>query len=149
MGEISDRGSEVAGAAVASFSNDTLPTQSNTEIASLARSPVKISVLKQYLQGYDQTEAEFILHAFLDGFPIQYTGPRAPRESKNLRSTELNPSMIRQQIVKEINAGRVAGPLKKAPTTKFDSSPHRVSTKKDTGRIQNDSPFIASARSVR
>lgn len=103
---------------------------------SLAKSPIKITALKYYLQFYDEIEAKFLLDGFLNGFPIQYTGPRAPRDSKNLRSTALNPELILCQIEKEVKAGRVAGPFSQRPLPNLIISPIGLVPKKTPGEFR-------------
>lgn len=103
---------------------------------SIAKSPIKITRLKHYLQFYDKVEAEFLLEGFLNGFSIQYTGPRSPRDAKNLRSTTLNPELISRQIEKEVNAGRVAGPFSKRPLPNLIVSPIGLVPKKTPGEFR-------------
>lgn len=107
--------SEVKGNSNGGFQSRAPVEPCNVNIQSLAITPVDTSALKKYLEFYDRPEAEFLLDGFLNGFPIQYTGPRAPRDSNSLRSTALNPEIIKSQIHKQIVAGRVAGPFKDRP----------------------------------
>ena len=111
-------------------------TTSNSNIYDLAKTPIKISILKQYLTSYDRTEAEFLLNGFTYGFPIQYTGPRLPRDAKNLRSATLNPELIKSKIKKEIEAGRVGGPFHERPLPNLIVSPIGLVPKKAPGEYR-------------
>ena len=106
------------------------------DIRNIAPSPIKIPELKRYLQFYHKTEAEFIPNGFLHGFYIQYSGPRAPRDAKNLKSTILNPELSRSKITKEISAGRVAGPFGSRPLPNLMVSPIGLVPKKTPGEYR-------------
>ena len=108
----------------------------NLEITSLAKSPINISVLEKFLKSYNKIEANFLLSGFVNGFPIQYTGARVARDSKNLRSTSLNPEIIKSQIKKELLAGRVAGPFKNRPLPNLIVSPIGLVPKKTPGEYR-------------
>lgn len=102
----------------------------------LARSPVNVLAMEPYFTLYDEVEANFIRDGFLHGFPIQYSGPRAPRDSKNLRSTKLNPAVISTQIKKELDAGRIAGPFTQRPLPNLIVSPIGLVPKKSPGEFR-------------
>lgn len=108
----------------------------NQDIYRLAPSPINVRVLRRYLRYYDKTEGVFLLQGFLHGFPIQYNGPRAPRNAKNLRSTDLNPELIQSKINKEIELGRVAGPFVHRPLPKLIVSPIGLVPKKTPGEYR-------------
>lgn len=82
-----------------------------SQLSSLAKTPVIIDASKQELEFYDSNEAEFILNGFVNGFPLNYVGPRIPSESKNLKSALMRPEITQQKIDKEVAEGRVAGPF--------------------------------------
>lgn len=108
----------------------------NFDVHNLAQSPINVIALQEHLKNYDVTEAEFLLNGFINGFPLQYTGPRIARDSKNLRSTLLNPDIIKSQIKKEIQAGRVAGPFKERPLPNLIVSPIGLVPKKTPGEFR-------------
>lgn len=112
------------------------PCVENLDTCSLAKSPVKISALVKYLQFYDKDESAFLLDGFKTGFPIQYTGPREPRDAKNLKSASLCPDLIKSKINKELEAGRVAGPFQSRPLPNLIVSPIGLVPKKTPGEFR-------------
>lgn len=48
--------------------------------------PVRVSILKQFLEGYDSYLATFVCEGFEQGFHLEYKGPRIPRCCSNLQS---------------------------------------------------------------
>jgi hypothetical protein len=45
------------------------------------------------------------------GFPLNYSGPRSPITSKNLKSVADMPELTKQKNSKELTMGRIAGPF--------------------------------------
>lgn len=83
---------------------------------SLANTPINKNKLEIALQKYpNKIAAHKILQGLRDGFPLQYTGPRMPCESPNLKSARENIALCRVKIQKEIDAGRVSGPFPQPP----------------------------------
>lgn len=91
----------------------------NHDLKNLANSPINVQMLSKYLYGYNQQEANFLLEGFTKGFRIHYEGPRVSLDSKNLKSLNQNPDIVKQKIGKEVNAGRVAGPFFQRPFHNF------------------------------
>lgn len=108
----------------------------NLDVVNIAYSPIKVDALKRYAKNYIKEEAEFLIKGFTRGFPIQYTGPRKPRDSENLRSCSLNPEIIKAQINKEIESGRVAGPFEERPLPNLIVSPIGLVPKKTLGEFR-------------
>ena len=92
-------------------------------LLSLAKSPIHIDNLRQELHGYDPDKATAIFNGFSYGFPLYYSGDRLPLESKNLRSANLLPDVVRQKIQDEVAKGRVAGPFYSRPFPSLRVSP--------------------------
>lgn len=103
-----------------------------SELNTLAKTPVKISVLKHELSFYSQKEAHMILNGFVHGFPLNYEGPRLPSECKNLKSALIRPEITEQKIDKEVAEGRVAGPFPYPPLPNLRISPLGLVEKKNS-----------------
>ena len=91
---------------------------------------MNIDALKQELEFYDSNEAQIILNGFVNGFPLNYVGPRMPSESKNLNSALIRPEITKQKIDKEVAEGRVAGPFPLPPLPNLRISPLGLVEKK-------------------
>lgn len=55
------------------------------ELQGLGFSPINVQVLAAYLQNsdYDKRSAEFLIRGFVEGFKINYTGPRLATKCSN------------------------------------------------------------------
>eukprot|EP00105_Crassostrea_gigas_P034799 XP_019918947.1 PREDICTED: uncharacterized protein LOC105319100 [Crassostrea gigas] len=60
------------------------------ELQGLGFSPINVQVLAAYLQNsdYDKRSAEFLIRGFVEGFKINYTGPRVATKCSNLSLLE-------------------------------------------------------------
>lgn len=74
--------------------------------------------------------ASELAHGFEFGFPIHYVGSRLPKESKNLKSANDRPDVVRQKIQSELQHGRIAGPFKNRPISTLRVSPVGLGEKK-------------------
>lgn len=92
-----------------------------------------MQVLAAYLQNsdYDKRSAEFLIRGFVEGFKINYTGPRVATKCSNLKSARENELQIVEKVFKEIHAGRVAGPFRSRPFPNLRLSPIGLVPKKD------------------
>jgi hypothetical protein len=61
----------------------------NHAINSLGKTPIKVHNLSTYLFGY--SEKSFLINGFLQGFELQYNGPRFYRESKKFEKCNYKP----------------------------------------------------------
>lgn len=121
-----------------------LPSQNNSSVlhspdlhaTGLAKSPINVRALKQYCELYDASESKFQVEGFTDGFLLQYSGPRVPRDAKNLRSALAHPDILEQKINAEILAGRVAGPFLERPLSNLIISPLGLVPKKQEGEFR-------------
>lgn len=102
----------------------------NSEIYTLAHTPININSLKHELEYYDKCEGQIILNGFMHGFPLKYAGPRVPSESKNLKSASARPEITQQKIDKELAEGRIGGPFLYPPMPTLRISPLGLVEKK-------------------
>lgn len=102
---------------------------SNQDINSLGKTPIDVYNLSAYLHGY--SAKSFLINGFLHGFKLQYNGPRIYRESKNLKSAIVNPSIVEHKIHKELMLERVGGPFEYPPFPSLQISPLGLVPKKD------------------
>ena len=86
-----------------------------SHLFSLAKTPIKFDKLEQELQNYNREDAEKLKNGFRYGFPLHYTGNRLPVDAINLKSARARPSILKEKILAEIEAGRVAGPFDERP----------------------------------
>lgn len=104
---------------------------------SLGKTPINVAQLKSELQSYpNETVAKELSHGFESGFPLHYTGPRMPMESKNLKSTNDHPEIVHQKLLNEINLGRIAGPFQDKPISTLRISPIGLVEKKTPGEFR-------------
>ena len=80
--------------------------------------------------------ARYLVHGFRYGFRIQFIGNRAPFEPPNLKSALQNPDLVMSKLQKEIDAGRIVGPLTNAPFPDCRSSPIDIVPKKTTNEVR-------------
>ena len=80
--------------------------------------------------------ARYLVHGFRYGFRIQFIGTRAPFESPNLKSALQNPDLVMSKLQKEIDAGRIVGPLTNSPFPDFSSSPIGIVPKKTPNEVR-------------
>ena len=98
--------------------------------------PVKVDRLEFLLQDYVSNLARYLVHGFRYGFRIQFIGNRAPFESPNLKSALQNQDLVLSKLQKEIDAGRIVGPLTNAPFPDFRSSPIGIVPKKTPNEVR-------------
>ena len=92
--------------------------------------PVRIDRLEFLLSGYIHSIAEFISSGFRTGFPLHSVGVRESADENNLISARQNPGVVDTKIIKELEAGRLAGPFPVHPFSPFRISPLGVVPKK-------------------
>ena len=81
--------------------------------------PVRADRFIFLFDGYDHSTVEFLRFGFTDGFPIHFKGDFTAIDSKNLASAIQQPSVVEAKLVKEIDAGRIAGPFTAPPFGQF------------------------------
>lgn len=78
-------------------------------------------------------DAAFLSDGFSKGFKLQFEGPRIPIECKNLKSVVDNPEIAKENIMQEVNLGRIAGPFSTRPISNLRCSPIGLVEKKTGG----------------
>ena len=99
----------------------------NFDISSIV-SPVDADRLERLLKltNYDKNETDYLVNGFRNGFDLEYTGPEDRQDvSKNLPFTVGNKIILWNKLMKEVKAGRVAGPFEfeQIPYKEFVQSP--------------------------
>ena len=93
--------------------------------------PTDIDKLASYLQGHpDQPTVNHLLTAFPQGLKIGYSGPRAPKEYSNLPCTNVNPSVIDKNMLRDVIVGHTGGPFFTPPLSNLQVYPILVIPKK-------------------
>ena len=76
------------------------------------------------LAKYDPDEIEFLCNGFVNGFDIQYNGPKLRQStSENILFTVGNKTELWNKVMKEVKYDRVAGPFNQVPFQNFIQSP--------------------------
>ena len=79
----------------------------NFQLYTLGHSPICVTEVKKSLENYPYKDiaCEFI-KGLNFGFPLNYSGPRSPITSKNLKSVADMPELAKQQNFKSISNGK-------------------------------------------
>lgn len=93
--------------------------------------PLNITELIKALKLYPARAAKELVSGLSHGFSLQFEGPRMYRDSPNLLSAKQFPEVLHTKIIKEIQAGRVAGPFLSIPFPNLQISPVGLVPKKD------------------
>lgn len=102
----------------------------------LVVTPVKVNVLGQFLEGYDDHLKTFLYEGFKQGFKIQYQGPRQQRFCKNLLSVQQHENIVAEKLQKEVSLGRIAGPFNFLPFSNLQCSPIGIVPKKEINEFR-------------
>lgn len=97
----------------------------------LGHTPIKLHVLKKYIESYKSHEKDLLVSGFSEGFRLQFTGPRLPMDSKNLVSVENNKLATLEKLQKEVELGRMLGPFINKPISTLRISPIGLVEKSD------------------
>ena len=82
----------------------------NFQLYTLGHSPICVNEVEKSLENYPYKDIAYELKKGLKfGFPLNYSGPRSPITSKNLKSVADMPELAKQKISKELATGRIAG----------------------------------------
>ena len=97
--------------------------------------PVDVERYEQLLKEsfYDQTETDFLVDGFRNGFEIGYQGPQNRQsESNNIPFTPGvgDKTVLWKKIMNEVKTGRYAGPFEKIPFKNYIQSPVGLVPKK-------------------
>ena len=82
------------------------PILRKLNINSTVVTPIKVEKFVNWLQGYNEKEKYFLQIGFKFGSDIPYVGKREYIYSKNLKSANENPDILREIFFKEDKAGR-------------------------------------------
>ena len=88
--------------------------------------PIKVNVLGRLLResGYPEQDTEFLVKGFKDGFDLHYEGPMDRRDTaENIPITVGSQIEMWNKVMKEVAAGRYAGPYLQIPFNTFMQSP--------------------------
>jgi hypothetical protein len=84
----------------------------NFQLYTLGHSPICVNEVEKSLENYPyKVVACELIKGLKFGFPLNYSGPRSPITSKNLKSVADMPELTKQKISKELAMGRIAGPF--------------------------------------
>ena len=113
----------------------TEPVSSDTHAASAVRAmsqprvaklsnklptPINVDKLRDYLSGYDQLKASFLIDCFSKGFRLGVSNASySSAIPRNHASTFANPSVLHAKIKKEVALGRYVSPFPRPPFNKF------------------------------
>ena len=120
----------------ATVSNNVTETGESVNIEPTVVTPIEANRLKLALANHpDKLFADRLCSELQHGAHIGYEGPCAPRSSKNLPSATANPSVIDENLGKEVALGRTAGPFASPPLKNFQVSPIGLVPKKHSGKF--------------
>ena len=98
--------------------------------------PIKISKLEFYLNGYPPALKCYLLDGFLRGFSLDYVGHHETSFCNNLLSAIQNPSAVNEKLSKELKFGRIAGPFSEKPFSSLRLLPLGLIPKKAPGEFR-------------
>ena len=102
-----------------------------------AKTPIDVDRLELELSDHsDKLFVENLCRDLREGTRIGYTGPRAPRISKNLPPAYQNPRVVSDTLAQEVALGRVAGPFDSPPLPNLQLSPIGVIPKKHSDKFR-------------
>ena len=103
----------------------------------LVPTPVNVAYFAEELQTYpDKETVKILLDGFIHGFDIGYKGPEFSNITNNLKSADSHMQHITDNILVELEAGRMAGPFTSPPLKNFRTSPIGVVPKKDSDKFR-------------
>ena len=99
------------------------------------RTPVNVELLKSYLEGHpDPHFVTSLCSGLREGFRIGFSGPRTHSFYPNLRSANLHPDILEQNLLTEVLKGHTAGPFPFPPFKHFRISPLGLVPKKHSSQ---------------
>ena len=98
--------------------------------------PIQVDKLYSWLDGYDKNVRQYLCEGFLKGFQIPFHGEINNSPVKNLTSAYKHPEEVSKAILKEVEAGRIAGPFAQQPFSDMHFSPIGVVPKKTCGEFR-------------
>ena len=99
------------------------------------RTPVNVELIESYLEGHpDPNFVTSLCLGLREGFRIGYSGPRTHSFYPNLRSANLHPDILEQNLLTEVLNGHTAGPFPVPPFENFRISPLGLVPKKHSDK---------------
>lgn len=101
--------------------------------------PVNVKEFRDLLikTNYDQSETDFLISSFSNGFPIGYKGPTNRQTlANNLKLRVGSEQEIWHKLMKEVKLKRVAGPFTGIPYDNFIQSPIGLVPKQQNGETR-------------
>ena len=99
--------------------------------------PVDPNRLAYFLQGYNQTDTQYLVQGFTNGFIIEQQQAFYKQQIfKNHTSSLQNPQVVRHMLQKELEANRIEGPFAHPPFHNFVCSPIGLRKKKEPGKYR-------------
>ena len=95
--------------------------------------PVKLTPLVKFLEGYPTDLVTYITSGFSMSFPLHFQGHRSFFIPNNLTSALENPTIADKKLGQELAADRIAGPFPSPPFQSFCVSPLGLIPKKIPG----------------
>lgn len=99
----------------------------------LGSTPINIYNLEKELRGYDKKDASFILSGFKHGFSLNYSGPRIPLVSENLKSAKMNSDVLSKKLKDDKALGWIACPFVTPPISNLRINPVGLVPKRSGG----------------
>ena len=106
------------------------------DIWALGVSPINIKAYLRHLHLYKLVNSEhamFLREGLVNGFKIQYSGPRIGMFSKNLISAKTHANILEDKLKAEIIEGRIMGPFQRPPFPNTHVSPIGIIPKSNGG----------------
>ena len=98
--------------------------------------PVNVNALREYLHGYDPDARKFLLNGFSHGFDLGDNAEIISSSPDNSPSINFSTEQAHAKIIKEVEAGRMAGPFTEPPFDPFHISPIGLRPKKLPGQFR-------------
>ena len=99
------------------------------------RTPVNVELLESYLEGHaDPHFVTSLCWSLREGFRIGYSGPQTHSLYPNLRSPNLHPDILEQNLLTEVLNGHTAGPFPFPPFKHFRISSLGLVPKKHSNK---------------
>ena len=98
----------------------------------LGKTPINLSVLKKYIESYDnESDRNLLIAGFAEGFRLQYTGPRLSLNKNKKISAKINKLETFDKLQREMELGRMLGPFNYLPISTLRISPIGLVEKSD------------------
>ena len=99
------------------------------------QTPINVDLLESYLEGHpDKHFVATLCSGLREGFRIGYHGPRNQTSYPNLRSANLHPDILEQNLLTEVLNGHTVGPFSTPPFPNFRISPLGLVPKKHSDK---------------